>query len=140
MLTPIDQIASKNHLQLMKAAVSYLPPGKQKYLAVFLKVMEIQNLLRYFHTASSAVTACSSSSGQTGPADILTDLKQYCDDSEQELLDQWIQMFSMLELYSMLAGNMDAEQLINHAMSQTFSAAKESDHASKSSDQSSFSL
>ena len=134
MLTPIDQIASKNHLQLMKAAVSYLPPGKQKYLAVFLKVMEIQNLLRYFHTASSAVTACSSSSGQTGLLDILTDLKQYCSGSEQDMLEQWIQMFSMIELYSMFAGNMDPEQLINHAMSQSFSSVKEPDHESESLD------
>ena len=139
MLTPIDQIASQNHLQLLKAAVSYLPFGQQKFLAVFLKVMEIQNLLHYFHTASS-VHAYSSSSGQTGLSDILTNLKQYCESSEQEMLDQWIQMFSMMELYSMLAGNMDSDQLINQFMSQTDSPFKEFFHESESMDQQSFSL
>ena len=133
MLTPIDQIASQNHLQLMKAAVSYLPSGQQKLLAVLLKVMEIQNLLHYFNT-SSAIHACSSHPGQTGLLDILTDLKQYCSDSEQDMLEQWIQMFSMIELYSMFAGNMDLEQLINHAMSQSFSSVKEPDHESESLD------
>lgn len=134
MLTPIDQIASQNHLQLMKAAVSYLPSGQQKLLAVLLKVMEIQNLLHYFNTSSSVIHACSSHSGQTGLLDILTDLKQYCAGSEQDMLDQWIQTFSMIELYSMFAGNMDLEQLINHTMSQSFSSVKEPDYESESLD------
>ena len=41
-LTPLDVIAAKNELQIMKALVPYLPHGRQKSFAVLIKLMEIQ--------------------------------------------------------------------------------------------------
>ena len=134
MLTPIDQIASQNHLQLLKAVVSYLPVSQQKFAAVFLKAMEMQNLLHYFQTSSSGIRACSSSFGQAGLYDMITDLKQYCEGRDQELLDQWSQILSMIELYSMFAGNIDPEQLISNIMSPTDSPFKEPIHEPESMD------
>ena len=37
------------------------------------------------------------------PAEILTDIRNYCDESEQSIIDQLLQTLSMLELYSAMS-------------------------------------
>ena len=39
MLTPIDEIANQNHLQLIKAAVAFLPPPSQRSLSLLIKLL-----------------------------------------------------------------------------------------------------
>lgn len=103
MLTPLDQIATQNHLQLAKAAITYLPASNQPFLSVWIKLMEIQNILHFYHQSPLPVEACSSSGSSDGLLDILSDMRNYCEGSDQELLDQWIQLAGTLELYSIFS-------------------------------------
>ncbi len=103
MLTPLDQIATQNHLQLAKAAVPYLPPQNQQFLSVMIKVMELQNIVRFYNQNQSFVGACSTGSESPGILDILTDMRNYCEGSDQTMLDQWIQIAGTMELYSIFA-------------------------------------
>lgn len=116
MLTALDQVANQNHLQLLKALIPYVPPGNQKTLSVCIKMMEMQNVLRFFNQEKQCVSACSSSSGSPGILDILADVRNYCEEGEQEMIDQCIQMLSALELYSIFAqsqGENPAEGTMN---------------------------
>lgn len=103
MLTPIDQVANQNHLQLMKAVIPYIQPQSQKLFSVMVKMLEMQNILRFYQHNRSCVSACSAPSGQMGILDILTDIRNYCEEDEQNMIDQWIQLASTLELYSVFA-------------------------------------
>lgn len=109
MQTPLDQIATQNHLQLAKAAVSCLPSRNQKLFAVLIKLAELKNILQFYETNSSGIQACSTDSEPKGMLDILAEMRSYCEGSEQEMLDQWIQMASMLELLSIFSSPSDAE-------------------------------
>lgn len=100
MLTPIDQIANQNHLQLVKAALPYIQTSSQKTLSVLIKVMELQNILRFYTKAPASILACNTESEHPGMLDILTEMRAYCEGEEQKMLDQWIQLASTLELYS----------------------------------------
>lgn len=103
MLTALDQVANQNHLQLLKALIPYIQPENQKMLSLCIKMMEMQNVLRFFDQEKQCVSACSSDTEHPGLLDILTDLRNYCEEGEQELIDQWIQILSTMELYSLFA-------------------------------------
>ncbi|MCD8104445.1 MAG: hypothetical protein LUF35_05460 [Lachnospiraceae bacterium] len=94
MLTRLDQIANQNHLQLVKALLPHLPTHSQKTFSILIKLMEIQNIMKYY-------TEQPEDSGDL--LDILADLKEYCEGEEQEMIDQALQMISMIELYQMFA-------------------------------------
>ena len=102
MMTMIDQVANQNHLQLIKAMLPYLPPANQKNLCYCIKMMELQNISAFYRSH----TCCAQSLGDScsaGPAEILSDVRNYCDEGEQAVFDQILQTLSMLELYSAMA-------------------------------------
>lgn len=103
MLTPIDQIANQNHLQLIKAALPYVQSSSQKTLSVMIKMMELQNILHFYSKSSAVIHACNTESEHAGILDMLTEIRSYCEGEEQKLLDQWIQIASALELYSIFS-------------------------------------
>ena len=101
MLTPIDQIATQDHLQLLKAAVPYVQSQQQKTISVLIKVIELKNILRYYSQHDRCISACAASESPPTLLDMLSDMRNYCEGSEQEMLDQWIQLAGTIELYSM---------------------------------------
>lgn len=101
MLTALDQVANQNHLQLLKAAIPYIRPDNQKMISVCVKVLELQNILKFYNQNNRCMSACSTSSEPPGIIDILTDIRNYCEGGEQEMIDQCIQIISTMELYSM---------------------------------------
>lgn len=103
MFTPLDQVANGNHLQLVKAAISYLPRNNQKMLSILIKMIELQNILHFYDRGNTCVSACDTLAKTPSLLDMLTDIRSYCEGSEQEMLDQWIQIASAMELYSMFA-------------------------------------
>lgn len=103
MLTALDQIANQNHLQLLKAAVPYINASSQKIISLLIKILEMQNILRFYEHTGNRVHACGTESASPDMIDMLTDMRNYCDESEGEMIDQCLQMFSALELYSIFA-------------------------------------
>lgn len=103
MLTALDQVANRNHLQLLKALLPYIQPGRQRMLSVCIKMMEMQNILRFYDHGDCCVSACSLSGNPPEMLDILADIRNYCDPEEQQMIDQCIQLMSAMELYSMFS-------------------------------------
>lgn len=107
MLTPIDQIANQNHLQLVKAALPYMQTASQKSLSVWIKMLELQNIMRFYDQPAPSIRACDTSTERPGILDMLSEMRNYCEGEEQKLLDQWIQIASTLELYSIFMQSSD---------------------------------
>ncbi len=107
MQTPLDQIANQNHLHLIKAFLPYVASGNQRTLSILIKMMEIQNVISFYQKNTSVVTACSASSESPDLLDILNDIRNYCEEKEQALLDQWIQILSVMELSSIFSQSSD---------------------------------
>ncbi len=103
MFTAIDQVANQHHLQLIKAALPYFSTNTQASLSVCIKLMELRNILTYYQRHDSCVQACGSEDAAPSMTEILEDIRNYCEGDDQTLIDQMLQMFQMLELYSMLA-------------------------------------
>lgn len=103
MLTVIDQIANRNHLQIIKAAVPYLPRGEQKMISCCVKVMELQNVMRFFSRPSFQLQSCEAGQDPPPLSDLLDDIRGCCDESDQQLIDQIANLMNTLELYTMMA-------------------------------------
>ncbi|MDY3248958.1 MAG: hypothetical protein SOX32_01265 [Candidatus Choladocola sp.] len=107
MLTVLDQIANQNHLQLAKAAIPYLHPNSQKMMSVCIKILELNNILAFYQCGGGCVSACSDTAQPPEMIDILTDMRNYCEGSELQMIDQWIQMISTIELFSLFSQSQD---------------------------------
>ena len=97
-LPAIDQIANGDHLLMMKAAIPYLPQPGQKFMALFVKATELTNILGFYRT-SPDLCACSIDEQHTSPTEMLQDIRCFCNQQEQDSIDQCIQMFQMIHLY-----------------------------------------
>ncbi|MCD7955028.1 MAG: hypothetical protein LUG93_04580 [Lachnospiraceae bacterium] len=113
MLTWLDQIANQNHLQLVKAILPHLSMRDQQMLSVLIKFMELKNVMQYYSQASHSLKAADTAAGPPEEGedilDILTDVREHCEGKEQEMLDQALQMMSMIELYSLFSEAPGAE-------------------------------
>lgn len=103
MLTALDQIANQNHLQLLKAAVPYINASSQKMISLFIKMLEMQNILHFYGHTGNCVRSCSTGNTSPDMIDMLTDMRKYCDESEGAMIDQCLQLLSTMELYSIFA-------------------------------------
>lgn len=95
-LTAVDRIADGNGLQMMKAAIPYLPGSIQKSLSLYVKLAELQNVISYYQ---HSVSACSPSTEPHTAEEILTDLRNYGTDSQRQSLDQTLNLLNTLKMY-----------------------------------------
>ncbi|MDO4344138.1 MAG: hypothetical protein Q4C50_04975 [Eubacteriales bacterium] len=101
-LTAVDRIADGNGLQMMKAAIPYLPLAMQKSFSVYVKIMEVSNVLSYYN---QPVRACSAPSEETNAEDILNDIRSYCNDTQRQSLDQALHLINTLKMYQEIQKN-----------------------------------
>ncbi len=134
MQTELDRISNQNHLQLIKAVIPHLPAPNQKRFSILIKLIEVQNVIRFYnnppaniHTGKNSAgkmtdeTSCNIPGRYPGDAseapppepsepaeppdllDVLADMRCYCEGEEQQMIDQALQMMSMVELFSVMA-------------------------------------
>lgn len=95
-LTALDRIADGNGLQVMKAAIPYLPSSIQRSLSLYVKFLEIQNLLSYYN---NQVSVCSSSSQSNSPDEFLSELCNYATEEQRQTLEQTLNVLNTLKMY-----------------------------------------
>lgn len=97
--TEFDQQTTSHRLQMMKAALPYMPVRQQKTLSVLVKFQELQNTMHLFQTDENALGICSLSDEEKNPLDMLESIKAYCSDKEKELLDMLSNFLQASQLY-----------------------------------------
>ncbi|MCI7812636.1 MAG: hypothetical protein SO016_07760 [Lachnospiraceae bacterium] len=95
--TAIDQIANEGHLTLLKAAIPYLRSDSQKSLAIYAKILELGNIVRFFAQPAPEMSICSESDENISVLDMLNDLRSFCDESEKEMMDFCIHMIQTVQ-------------------------------------------
>lgn len=95
-LTAVDRIADGNGLQMMKAAIPYLPLPMQRAFSLYAKCMEIQNVISYYH---NPVSACSTSSSASSFDEILEDLRNYGTETQRQSMDQLLNLLHTVKMY-----------------------------------------
>lgn len=92
----VDQIANGDHLQMYKAVIPYLPKQLQKNCMIFIKLMEMNNLMSFYN---SPMTACAAPQEAATPEKILSELRQYGNETQNQQIDSLLNIFSALKFY-----------------------------------------
>lgn len=97
--TAIDQIANEGHLKLLKAAIPYIRSDNQKSLAIYTKILELGNIIRFFDQPAPEMSICSEEE-EVSTLDMLSDIRSFCDESEKDMIDSCIQTIQTIQSLS----------------------------------------
>lgn len=98
-LTTFDVMTQSRQLQMLKTIIPYMKNQQQMNLAVLIKYMELKNTIQVFSKEENVISMCSLPENEDHMLAMLTDLRKFCTEKEQETLDMITNMWSMLETY-----------------------------------------
>jgi len=100
--TAFDDLIQDQQLQMLKAAIPYLQTG-QKSMAFLVKCMELQRTMSLFDDQESSLQMCSApETEEPRTLQMLTALKEYCNEAEQENINMIINFLQMYSTYETL--------------------------------------
>ena len=96
----LDSLIQDRPMQMMKAALPYLNNSSQKNMAFFLKFMELEHTVTLFGSTDDTISICSvPEEDEPRPLQMLTAIREYCTETEQENIDMLINYFQMLSVF-----------------------------------------
>lgn len=101
--TALDSLIQDRQLQMLKAAVPYISNSSQKTIAFLIKFMELERTVSIFNNPEASLKMCSVSESDEPPVlQLLSDLREYCTEKEQETLDMIMNYMQMFSAYGTL--------------------------------------
>ena len=97
--TSFDSLIQNNQLRILKAALPYIPLSDQRFLSVYVKILELKNTMELFRNDEAALSACSLQKENAGILDLLQDIRKYCPPDRQEAIDQILNFANMYQMY-----------------------------------------
>lgn len=100
-MTPFDEMVGSDQVQMLKAALPYLPRQGQHFVSIYAKFMELQNTLSLFSGTMQSMSACDTQK-PTDPVSMLNDIRRFCHGESKNQIDRFVDamaMIQMLELF-----------------------------------------
>ncbi len=104
-----DTLYTSNQIQLLKIILPYANPSMRRHLAIFIKYMELQYILRL--PTSSFPNTCPTAS-DFSTTTVLEEIKPLCPPESKQQLDQIANMMQTMEMMTQmqdLMGMMDGD-------------------------------
>lgn len=100
-MTTFDNLIQSKQLLILKAAIPYLSGNSQKALSIFSKYYELLKTIQISQGENSELSMCSvnTQTPMEKPLQLLKDIRCYCNDSEKETIDFFVDFFQMYETY-----------------------------------------
>lgn len=142
LMTPFDNMVTPPYLYTLKLMLPYTPSSNQRFLAVYIKFLELRHTMEFFRGFPEKGHEKNVRQGPL-PLGMFEDLKPYMAPEEKEMMEQMEMMMNMMEMMQstqdtggssdssfnpmeMMMGMMDPEQ---QEMFRTYSDMFESDMA-----------
>lgn len=106
-LTPLDAMLSQDSLQVLKAAVPYMPSKSQQFLSVYAKMMELSNTIAFFRHQQPELSMMSSKSKTVQPEEMLNDIRRFATGSAKDNIDQLLFALNTIQLLQIYQENPD---------------------------------
>lgn len=97
----LDEMVSEDSIEMLKAALPYLPLQGQSFISVFAKFLELRNTLQLFHSAPDTAEICIQSREKNNPLEMLSACSSVCHGRTKEQLDNMIQALTMFQLFEL---------------------------------------
>lgn len=95
-MTPFDALTDSHELRLLKLMLPYTPPSYWKFLAFYIKFIELKNTVSQFRSPSSKKLR-EFQKDFSSPAKVLSDLKPYMGE-EKAAIDSLLSALDMMKL------------------------------------------
>ncbi len=98
--TIFDTLTQSKELQMLKTAVPYMKQSQKQQFAILIKYLELQRAMQVFAPGTATLAACELPAEENNTINMLSEMRKYANPKEQELIDNFTNLFSMLTLYS----------------------------------------
>lgn len=105
-LTDFDSLTFSHSLQVLKAALPYMQNQEQKTFTIFIKALELRNALLLIQEEENQLSACSIDSEENQVANMLTHIRSYCTEKEQEFIDLFLNFTQAFQLFNTYRSSM----------------------------------
>lgn len=109
-MTPLDAMVSDDSLQMMKAALPYLPPQQARMLAVMAKMQELKNTLSLRPAESDTFRAMDAGGSRDDTELLLKALKTYGGERGKQMVNNLQQMSDMFQLISLMQSSQASDK------------------------------
>lgn len=97
-MTPFDLLTVPDDLYSIKLFLPYTPVSMQRFLAIYVKFIELHHTITYFHGFPS----------RSPSSDMMADLKPYLSEKERSMMEQAENMMHMMEMWQSMQSMADA--------------------------------
>lgn len=105
--TALDQMVGSDGTQLLKAAVPYLPQKGQQIVSLYAKLAELFSTISLFSGKPSDKVVAAASIPSQDPLEILGDIRRFCYGNSRRQLDQLVNAFAMVQMFSIMNSQKD---------------------------------
>lgn len=98
--TIFDTLTQSREIQMLKTAVPYIKQSQKRQFAILIKYLELQRAMHVFTPGTAALSACEIPAEQNNSLNMLTEMRKYATPKEQDLIDNFTSLISMMTLYS----------------------------------------
>ncbi len=98
-VTPFDEITQTKEIQILKTMVPYLNPPQQKQIALLIQYLALKHTYTVFSKETPSILSCSIQEPNDRRTEMLSELKKFCNNKEQETIDTILNILYMMENY-----------------------------------------
>ncbi len=97
--TAYDEKIQSRDLNILKTALPYLNGSRQKEILTLIKSLELKKSLDLINSDDSTLSIMSADNPMENTLNMLNDIRQFCNEREQEHIDMLLNLFSMFSTY-----------------------------------------
>lgn len=97
--TAFDEKIESKDLKILKTALPYMPGNRQKEILMLIKSMELKKSLDLINNNDATLSIMSTDNPMENSLNMLNDIRQFCNEQEQENIDMLLNLFSMFTTY-----------------------------------------
>ena len=117
-VSEFDDMTTTDRIRMLKAALPYVDIGMQRYMAIYIKFLELMYTISYFRNEPQKFSAHFTKCKSSDPREIMNGLKKYCSKSEQASVEQILQMMQAFEMYKKYSAFMQPFESMNAGTSE----------------------
>lgn len=98
-ITPFDNLVVPSYLQTLKLLIPYTPSSNQRFLAVYVKFLELQHTIQFFSHFKSDLHTQAFDKKISSPLDMISELRPFMSKQEGDMMESMMSAMSMMEMF-----------------------------------------
>ena len=97
-VTPFDRLTSSESLRIMKLIIPYVEPESQRFLALYIRFLELQNTAAFFQHFNNGIQSQEFKTHASSPMDIFQEIAPYISPEFAETFENISNIMNMMDM------------------------------------------